>query len=84
MTDFLKSPKRTYQIDLPEKLTARVVSEFAGMTNTALQEYIETNFKKANRLGSSDKSGAWAESRMFRDKAKIAIIEMDCRKAKTK
>lgn len=75
----LKSNKRTYQIFLEENLANRVIAHCSQLNSRDLQEYIDTNFKKANRLGSSNKSGAWAESRMFRDKAKIAIIEMDKR-----
>jgi len=76
---FIKSSKRVYIIGLDEKLANRVIAQCNNMTIGELQSYIDTNFKKAQTLGSKNSGGAWAESKMYRDKAKIAIIEMDDR-----
>ena len=66
-------------MSINEKLALRVIDECSKMSNYALQKYIDGNFKKASALGAKNSNGAWAESKMYRDKAKIAIIEMDNR-----
>lgn len=78
---FLESPKRTYIINLDEKLANRVVAECTKMTGADLQKYIDENFKKATSLLSKRKPGAWVEGNMYKDKAKIGVIEMDKRKS---
>ena len=77
---FLKSPKRTYIIELDEKLATRVIAKCKQMTDADLQKHIDSNFKKANFLGGKNKGGAWKEGRMYRDKAKIGILELDKRR----
>lgn len=76
----LKSKKRTYHISMNEKLITKTVDYCATLDMNELQEYIDDNFKKASKLGASHKTGAWVESKLYRDKAKIAIIEMENRR----
>lgn len=70
----VSSRKRSYTLNLNEKLFEKLVKHLSTLCDKKLQEYIDTNFKTASRLGSKNSGGAWAESRMYRDKAKLAII----------
>jgi predicted transcriptional regulator len=76
----LISKKRSYVIAMSEDLTMRTIAHCKTLSMEELQEYIDSNFRKANRLGHSRKSGAWYEGRMFKEKAKVAIIEMEKRR----
>lgn len=76
----ISSKKRSYQIFLSDKLFERTSKFLKGLEDTELQNYIDRCFQKANHLGSSRKSGAWSESGMYRDKAKMAIIEKENRR----
>lgn len=70
----VRSSKRTYILGLPEKLFDRVNTHLQTLGPDELQRYIDENFAKASKLGGKNSQGAWAESRMYRDKAKLAII----------
>ena len=76
----LISKKRSYIIFMSEDLTNRTIAHCKTLSMEDLQTYIDENFKKANHLGKSRKSGAWYEGKMFKEKAKVAIIEMDKRR----
>jgi hypothetical protein len=80
MTTILTSSKRTYQIFLNDSLLNKCIKHCASLPDYELQTYITDCFRKASNLGNSRKQNAWGESKIFRDKAKIGIIELDNRK----
>ena len=76
----LISKKRSYVIALGEDLVMKTIAHCKNLDMQGLQKYIDDNFAKATKLGRSRKSGAWTEARMSREKAKVAIIEMEKRR----
>lgn len=63
-----------------EDLTNRTIEHCKQLSTDDLQTYIDENFKKASHLGNSRKPNAWYEGKLFKEKAKVAIIEMDKRR----
>lgn len=74
MTNFISSKRRTYQINLPTKCYQRTLSHLLTLSSEELQDFIDKHFRKSSQLGSSNRSGAWAEGRLCRNKAKMAIV----------
>ena len=76
----LRSTKREYLILY---LTPRNIGEVQKYLSTldvvGIQEYVDECFSKASRLGASSRGGAWSESKVWRDKAKLGIIEKENR-----
>lgn len=73
----VRSSKRSYHIHLSESVRSRVIRNLKLFNKRDLQEFIDVNFSRASALSKSPRSGAWKESRMYRDKAKLGILIMD-------
>lgn len=76
----IKSPRRSYQIFMTEKQIQKCKDHISNLSLSQLQTYIDENFKKAtfNSLKPNN-AECWRQGRLFRDRAKMAIIEKENR-----
>lgn len=68
----ISSSKRTYQISLKEKKVRSLLYHFDNLTEEGLQRYIDDCFSKST--GHAYSGGAIEEKRIYRDKAKLAVL----------
>ena len=70
----VSSSRRTYHLDMTPKVYQRTMDHLFRLSPEGLQNFIDENFEKSSKLGTSRSSGAWGEGKLFRDKAKMAIV----------
>lgn len=71
---FVSSNKRVYQINLNPKIISKVLREAKKTQKEELQRLIDYYFTQASNLSLSCKGGAWAESKVWRDKGKLLLL----------